>query len=87
MSYMQDVDRWLDALLAVLPADQRAGAKQQIKTKLLESYHNGQACPDSARRADGEPRQSPPRSATPQPPVEWRNNRRRPFRRSSRYGR
>jgi hypothetical protein len=79
MSYMQDIDRWLDALLAVLPDEQRAGAKQQIKTKLLESYHNGQAA--------GEPRPAPMRrSEPPQPPVERRDNR-RPFRRSSRYGR
>jgi hypothetical protein len=40
MGYMQDADRWLDALLA----DEKLGVdevKRAIREKLLESYRNG----------------------------------------------
>ena len=43
MSYMHDIDRWLDGLLAALPDDARADAKREIRAKLLDSYRNGQA--------------------------------------------
>lgn len=44
MSYMQEVDRWLDDLLADhLPEGNLKSAKEQIRAKLLESYRNGQA--------------------------------------------
>ena len=56
MGYMQEIDRWLDALLESLPPEERAGASQQIRSKLLESYRNGQAA--------GRPNQTPPPAAT-----------------------
>jgi len=43
MGYMQEIDRWLDGLLAGLPQDARNEAKRAIREKILESYHNGQA--------------------------------------------
>ena len=59
MGYMQDTDRWLDALLTDL-ADDKLGLaelKRAVREKLLESYRNGQAAggqPAAAPR-DGRP--------------------------------
>jgi hypothetical protein len=61
MGYMQDTDRWLDALLADA-ADGKIGIdelKRAIREKLLESYRNGlkaagQQSP--APQRDGRPR-------------------------------
>ena len=42
MSYMQEVDLWLEKLLrSVVDDETRAAAKELIKAKLLDSYHNG----------------------------------------------
>ena len=43
MGYMQEVDRWLDTVLAGLPAERLPEAKRLIRAKILESYHNGRA--------------------------------------------
>ncbi len=58
MGYMQDVDRWLDTVLAGLSAERLPEAKRLIRAKLLESYHNGQA-------SAAAPAATPPRPATP----------------------
>jgi hypothetical protein len=58
MSYMQDIDRWLDGLLAALPEDARTEAKRAIRAKILESYHNGQAAGPKRPADKGRPNQS-----------------------------
>jgi hypothetical protein len=43
MGYMQDIDRWLDAIFSDL-ANRRAdyaSVKRQIRERILDSYHNG----------------------------------------------
>ena len=52
MGYLNDVDRWLDELLAELPAERLAEAKTEIKAKILASYRNGQG----VSPAQGKPR-------------------------------
>ncbi len=42
MGYMQDIDPWLtDVLTSLEPGVEIKEAKQEIKTKILESYRNG----------------------------------------------
>lgn len=43
MGYMQEVDRWLDTVLAGLEPQRLPEAKRLIRAKILESYRNGQA--------------------------------------------
>ena len=54
MSYFKDADAWIDNVLAPLGKDERAEAKKQIKTKLLESYRNGQRAPK--KESEGAPK-------------------------------
>ena len=47
MSYFQELDAWLTAVLLPSPGEDDeeqwfARVKKQIKEKILESYHNGQ---------------------------------------------
>jgi hypothetical protein len=56
MSYMQEIDRWLDDLLAEhLPEGNLQSAKRQIREKLLESYRNGQAAGASPAPRESRP--------------------------------
>jgi hypothetical protein len=48
MSYMQEMDQWLENILSDLPIEKRAEIKQDIKDALLTSYRNGQSAPKSA---------------------------------------
>jgi site-specific DNA-methyltransferase (adenine-specific) len=50
MSYMEEVDRWLETLLADVPEDKRFEVKRAIKDRLLESYRNGQNAPATGER-------------------------------------
>jgi hypothetical protein len=56
MSYMQEIEAWLDGLLvSFLESKDAAGFKRAIKLRLLESYRNGQqACPKCAKGAGKE---------------------------------
>jgi hypothetical protein len=65
MGYMQDADRWLDALLADV-TEEKIGVdelKRAIREKLLESYRNGLKTAErgSAPRG-GKSRRFPPRA-------------------------
>jgi hypothetical protein len=56
MSYMQEIDRWLDDLLADhLPEGNLQSAKRHIREKLLESYRNGQAAGQSSAPRESRP--------------------------------
>jgi hypothetical protein len=64
MSYFDEVDAWLTAVL--LPTDEEgeeewfARVKKQIKAKILESYRNGQKAgePPAKTTTDGRPREN-----------------------------
>ncbi len=47
MSYMQEMDQWLENILSDLPVEKRAEIKHDIKNALLTSYRNGQSAPKS----------------------------------------
>jgi len=42
MSYMQEMDQWLEDILSDVPQEKRPDVKHQIKDALLTSYRNGQ---------------------------------------------
>lgn len=48
MGYLQDADRWLDAVFAELAANRTTygEVKKAIREKLLESYKNGLTAPE-----------------------------------------
>jgi hypothetical protein len=53
MSYMQEIDAWLEDILRALPDDALAIAKTEIKAKLLDSYRNGlKAAQQAPRRSE-----------------------------------
>ena len=78
MGYMQEIDRWLDALLESLRPEERAAASHLIRAKLLESYRNGQA-----RSGNGAASRPQPRA----PQAVERKSYGRPDRRPYRNGR
>jgi hypothetical protein len=49
MSYMQEMDAWLEKTLAAVPTRDRQETKRLIKAKLLESYRNGQKAGEKPR--------------------------------------
>jgi hypothetical protein len=57
MSYMQEVDQWLEDILSDVPAAKRPEVKSDIKDALLHSYRNGQ---------------SAPKTGDPAPKRQWR---------------
>jgi hypothetical protein len=59
MSYMQEMDQWLENILSDLPVEKRAEIKHDIKNALLTSYRNGQ---------------SAPKSGADRPRGQWRGN-------------
>ena len=63
MGYMQEVDKWLDGVLADMPQEPREEAKRKIRAKVLESYHNGRAAVggDTPPQQQQERRQEPRR--------------------------
>jgi hypothetical protein len=50
MTYFQQLDAWLDERLGTRNDGAIGETKRQIKTKILESYHNGQR--EVARRIE-----------------------------------
>ena len=50
MSYMQEMDQWLEDILADVPREKRAEVKNDIKDALLTSYRNGQNAPKTGER-------------------------------------
>jgi hypothetical protein len=53
MTYMQEVDNWLNEILKHLPIDCLDEAKQAIKDRIYESYRNGQKAYPSNKRKYG----------------------------------
>ena len=68
MSYFDELDAWLTAVLIVTEEDEseeqyNARVKKQIKDKVLESYRNGQkAGTNPAKGSPEEPRESKPKT-------------------------
>ena len=63
MGYLQDADRWLDALLADM-AEGKIGfdeLKRAIREKLLESYRNGLTAQQRPAPGGAKPRRRFPR--------------------------
>ena len=47
MSYMQEMDQWLENILTDLPLEKRAEIKHDIKNALLTSFRSGQSASKS----------------------------------------
>ena len=55
MGYLQDADRWLDAVFAEMEGKRTTygEVKKAIREKLLESYKNGLTAPERPSRPKG----------------------------------